>query len=310
MKAEAMSKFSIMALKISLDFEKQTMNKGIINLLANGLQDDLDKDVRVKECLDRLAKGKKLPYMAANYLLANLLNSLTFEDSDPLDEITLEPLSGSQTDAETGADESIIGSTESASGSRLPQGGGDKPDKEHMEDKLDKKVKTPKYGKKESPPEDGKTKEEVCRFYTNGKCKYKFECRFQHPKICTKFRQHGDCEVKGCGGDCDFFHPNVCRSSLKDKTCSYSECKFFHLKGTATVVRESKWRTNNPAKKSEQRGTNKTGASSGNNASKNRQPGLTPRTKNKNPNQKSNKKPPPNEGTVTKKEKTQLSHTL
>ena len=69
------------------------------------------------------------------------------------------------------------------------------------------------------------------------------------------------------------------------------------------MVRESKWRSNNPTKKSEQSGTNRTGASNGNNASKNRQRGLTPRTKNKNPNQKSNKKPPPNEGTVTKKEK-------
>jgi hypothetical protein len=51
MKAEAMPKFLKMALKISLDFEK-------------------------------------LPYRAANYLLVNLLNSLTFEDSDPSDEIT------------------------------------------------------------------------------------------------------------------------------------------------------------------------------------------------------------------------------
>ena len=32
--------------------------------------------------------------------------------------------------------------------------------------------------------------------------------------------------------------------TLKDKTCSYTECKFFHLKGTVTIAREFKTRTN------------------------------------------------------------------
>ena len=83
----------------------------------------------------------------------------------------------------------------------------------------------------------------------NGKCKHKADCRFAHPKICPKFRQDGDCEVKGCSGDCNFLHPNVCRNSLKDKTCTYSECRFFHLKGTKTVERKtgpSKSKSNNP----------------------------------------------------------------
>ena len=36
----------------------------------------------------------------------------------------------------------------------------------------------------------------------------------------------------GCDGKCDDFHPNACRSSLRNKTCSFFECRFFHLKGT------------------------------------------------------------------------------
>ena len=44
-------------------------------------------------------------------------------------------------------------------------------------------------------------------------------CRFNHPKICHKFRAfglklHND---KGCEkSDCPFFHPNACRDSLKN----------------------------------------------------------------------------------------------
>ena len=37
---------------------------------------------------------------------------------------------------------------------------------------------------------------------------------------------------KGCDETCGFFHPNACRNSVKDRTCSYSACRFFHLKDT------------------------------------------------------------------------------
>ena len=67
------------------------MSRGIVDLLTIGLQDNPEKDclsLSLGDCLAKLANGKKLPYMAANYLLANILNSLSLEDSDVADEIT------------------------------------------------------------------------------------------------------------------------------------------------------------------------------------------------------------------------------
>ena len=58
--------------------------------------------------------------------------------------------------------------------------------------------------------------------------------------MCKKFRQFGDkiSNVKGCDEKCGFFHPNACRNSLNDKTCTYKECRFFHLSGTKTVYKK------------------------------------------------------------------------
>ncbi len=79
---------------------------------------------------------------------------------------------------------------------------------------------------------------ETCRFYTRGKCRHGTECRFNHPKICNKFRNFGSKKQseKGCDStSCGQFHPNACRDSLKSRTCQREECRFFHLKGTKTI---------------------------------------------------------------------------
>ena len=34
---------------------------------------------------------------------------------------------------------------------------------------------------------------------------------------------------------CADYHPNACRNSLKNKTCSYKECRLYHLSGTKTI---------------------------------------------------------------------------
>ena len=99
MKAGALPKISIMSLKLKIDFEKQTKSQGVIDLLSNGLQDDPEKDVllpSLKECLAKMAKRNKLPYMAANYLLINVLKALALEDGDVADEISLANLPASQ----------------------------------------------------------------------------------------------------------------------------------------------------------------------------------------------------------------------
>ena len=296
---------------LQADFEQSNVRPGVLEMLANNLKDDSDKDVSkssLKESLAMIQKGNKVPYGPANQLLICILRSLRLVDDLDADE-TFQDSSQANENRTLGPDESNGESSEIASGSGRQQTRQDKLDEERSEDKMegvDEKKKTPKYGRKEKSQKEENPKEEICRFYANGKCKYKTDCRFKHPKICPKFRQHGDCEVKGCNGECDFFHPNVCRNSLKDKTCSYAECKFFHLKGTVTVIR------NTTARKEEQRGANKNEANKSNKASKNRTTGLSPRTKNKSQKQfqKTNRKSSTSDESVSKEEKTQLGQTL
>ena len=94
---------------------------------------------------------------------------------------------------------------------------------------VNKNIDVPKHTKQNK-------KKETCQFYTRGHCNRNNECRFGHPDICKKFRQFGSksTDHKGCDGKSNAFHPNACRSSLLSKTCSFKECRFFHLRGTKT----------------------------------------------------------------------------
>ena len=341
-RAEALPDFSIplskMTGKIEFIFDKPTISKSIVELLSKGLVDDTENPVfklTFEECLKVMTQGKKLQNAPANYLLYGLMRALSIEDSPIEDEIPPEglqevdlgkdqslsqsvaaqstsasPASQSQSLTDESlteeSDDTIHGSTDGASSSspdtsKAKNGTANKPEKESKSDKSDKVDKS-----------DKKTKA-LCRFYNNGKCKYNADCRFLHPKVCPKFRQHGDCKTKGCQGGCEFLHPNVCPTSLKDRTCTYPECRFFHLKGTKVIERRQNsnadsqnWRTKNKNDKPQgqnqgqnQRGTNKTPPK---NASKNRQASLNARTKKKTPN--------PKQETVTLEEKKQLGQTL
>ena len=195
---------------------------------------------------------------------------------------------------------------------------------------LDNTQKSEVIKSDETAQTNSKKRSEVCRFYTNGKCKFNNECRFMHPKICPKFRQHGDCKTKGCNGDCEFLHPNVCRNSLKDRTCSYNDCRFFHLKGTKTVEREYK-KTNNTNAASNPNWRNKSQSKTNNQSRSNNQTRSSPVSKNRiaglnlgssnrkkkknqnqaqaqNQNQTLNKQPAGEQ--VTQQEKIQLGQTL
>lgn len=77
----------------------------------------------------------------------------------------------------------------------------------------------------------------VCNFYKKGKCKYGItgkDCRFKHPKICTKLLRHGNKSPKGCnaGTKCNMFHPRMCSSSIRKGECFNTNCTFTHVKGT------------------------------------------------------------------------------
>ena len=77
------------------------MNKGIMDLLSNGLQEDPEREVMtasLKESIIRLMKGYKLAYGPANDLLAGILRALSLEDSDITDEIEPVILPSTQTD--------------------------------------------------------------------------------------------------------------------------------------------------------------------------------------------------------------------
>ena len=239
MKAEALPKISIMTLKLNLDFEKQTMSRGVVDLLSNRLQDDPEKDVlllSLKECLAKLAKRNKLPYMAANYLLANILNALVIEGSDISDEITHVTLPDSQADDLTQGEKGVTqGPTTGASGSGSGPGSGSGSGSGPGPSPNSDPNLNPRSDAASNPPNF--KKKETCRFYARGKCNRKNDCRFDHPAICKKFRQFGSksSDPKGCEGKCSAFHPNACRSSLLNRTCSFKDCRFFHLKGTKTM---------------------------------------------------------------------------
>ena len=214
--AVALPEFTKMSIKIYLNFDKPTISKGILDLLSNGLVEDPYRDAlktSLKESLAILAKGNKLQYGPANNLLASILQTLALEDSDIADEITTVPIPASQ-------DEHLPQSPTQgpSSGSRS-----DIPKKDHKETDLKKKTN------------------ELCRFFARGKCNRSKDCRFNHPNICKKFRQFGSVSTdsKGCDGKCNAFHPNACRNSLRNKSCSFSECRFYHLKGTKTTGRDS-----------------------------------------------------------------------
>ena len=301
-----------MSLKLKIDFEKQTKNQGVIDLLSNGLQDDPEKDVllpSLKECLAKMAKGNKLPYMAANYLLIKVLKALALEDGDVADEIPLANLPDSQLDelSQGGLDDTIQGLTEGASGSGtgISTGTGSNQASDPMKTNQSKK-------------------KEICRFYARGHCTKKGECRFQHPSICKTFRQFGSKanDSKGCEENCKSFHPNACRSSVKDRTCSWIECRFFHLKGTKTVNRDQagsasqNWRSNSHTKQQNNTGlrsgrkqsrTRQISGSKNGMASLNQKSKKKKRSPNPNPNQIPNQNPnpkiEPKVETVTQEEK-------
>ena len=308
-----------MSVQMSLDFSKETLSKAVLEMLANNLKDEVDGGASksgLKESLAMIQKGNKVPYGPANQLLLSILRSMCLADD----------LDGDETfqGSPQVNDNTIHGSTSGASTSE-----------EATEDDSENtvvQIKTPKYGKKDGKKDNAsepnskvnRTKSETCRFYVNGKCKYKSDCRFAHPKICPKFRQDGDCEVRGCGGDCNFLHPNVCHNSLKDKTCPYTECRFFHLKGTKTVERSTRpFKSNDPNWRANQNGnqnTDQNGRQRGSDykAPKNRNTGLTQKTKKKTAVQNQNRttgpamsqKMKPRQETVTQEEKKQLGQTL
>ena len=151
---------------LQADFNQLTVRNGVIEMLANNLKDESDKDTSkssLKESLALILKGNKVPYGPANQLLICILRSLRLVDDLDVDE-TFQGRS---------QDKDIM--IHSASTSETAKS-----------DLVDRTKVNP--AEQVSQPEAPK-KKELCRFYARGHCNRSKECRFDHPAICSKFKQ-------------------------------------------------------------------------------------------------------------------------
>ena len=91
--------------------------------------------------------------------------------------------------------------------------------------------------KDEEPGEPIKKIETICRYFRRGICKHGLrgvECRYQYPRMCRKYIEHGTRKPNGCtlGKNCKQFHPLMCLDSLRKAECYDENCTYHHIKGT------------------------------------------------------------------------------
>ena len=115
-----------------------------------------------------------------------------------------------------------------------------------------KKLKAEEDDSRKLDPKTNERKEEVCKYYRRGQCKFGFSglkknkdgetCGWSHPKVCEKLFRYGFHPVKGCKGKeagCEDFHPKVCGNSFKGK-CE-DECQSgFHLRSIVKYAEKRK----------------------------------------------------------------------
>ena len=70
----------------------------------------------------------------------------------------------------------------------------------------------------------------VCKFYKAGCCRFKTNCKYDHPKTCEAFEnfgyKEGGCRQNNCQSG---LHLNVCKFFMRGK-CKKEDCKWFHPK--------------------------------------------------------------------------------
>ena len=75
-----------------------------------------------------------------------------------------------------------------------------------------------------------KPKKDICKFYKSGYCKFRHNCRYDHPKVCKDFEKfgykEGGCKDKNCSKG---LHLNVCKFFVRGE-CKREKCKWFHPK--------------------------------------------------------------------------------
>ena len=159
-------------LLLQADFNQLNVRNGVIEMLASNLKDGSDKETlkaSLKESLALIQRGNKVPYGPANQLLICIFRSLRLVDDLDVDETFRDRSQDGD------KDDTIHGPT---SGATTSEEANENPENQGTQNKV------PKYGKKENPSDSNsklnKTKTETCRFYMNGKCKFKTDYRYAH----------------------------------------------------------------------------------------------------------------------------------
>ena len=165
---------------LQADFEQQNVRPGVLEMLANNLKDDSDKEVSkssIKESIAHIQKGNKVPYGPANHLLICILRSLSlvedFDDDEPfqgsshandavnesVEEVEDVSDSDPSLDRDIENDESLSQmlkearkKAEKTKGSAGTSMSTSKSDNSDGQKRQEKREKYPKHGKKELPP--------------------------------------------------------------------------------------------------------------------------------------------------------------
>ena len=141
-----------------MDFNKPSISKKIEKFLLDNL-----KTEKEKESLINITTGKSVLKTDAIALLITIVQTMTTVDGKDGEEF--EPVISKEDDT-----------TDPLQGTSKQAIAADAKAKSEDPQKLD-----PKFDPKKT----------LCKFYANGSCKYKHECRFDHPKMCNKFIKNG-----------------------------------------------------------------------------------------------------------------------
>ena len=256
--------------KIVISFQRTNtrISQNTCDFLCDKL--DTNEDESLIRNIQFLTSGrlKKLKVEDANLLLKKLLLSIIIDDN--LDETSaseIEIESDIESSKESGWDEEGDSEADPNNTIKNRPNNGENPGLDPMkirssspgliQDPLEGTSKRTDLSKlvitKKIPVNNSIPDKPTCKFYAKGRCNKNNDCKFLHPRICRKFNQFGNKQdnVKGCKGNCGFFHPNACRSSLKDRTCVYKECRFYHLPGTKNAIHTKPIGSRNSAKKNQ-----------------------------------------------------------
>ena len=197
-----------------MEFSKTTMGTNIGEFLGEHLTEPRDK-----ESVRRFMRGNKLAYGEANHLIRSLLHSLIIQDGKEGEEIEIKEAASQNPFPD---DEDSIFQTQ-GDNPTANQGTGDTQPRQSGSGLV---TGTQQNGSSQDPAMVKPNFRNVCKYYRNGDCKYKDECRKEHPRFCNTFVKNGllTYNTEGCDGKCGRLHPNACRSSLRTKECDRIRC--------------------------------------------------------------------------------------